>query len=378
MSTSRFDLGIASLSLGDCQYHSFPAKLAAASRAGFTSIEIFDLDWAAWLESYTEEHGLEPSSETSQRAAKSLCALVKSHGMRISCWQPLRAFEGWLNEDDRAAASNHAESILALLPALETDLLIVCTTTTGAPRTTGDLDRCAEDLAWLADKAAAMSPPVRIAYEGLSFGAHRRSWKDAWEVIRAADRPNLGICLDSFNSLAYEWADPYSTSGRREDIDVDGRLRDSMYDLVTTIPGHRIFIVQVADGQRMTPPMTPPEDPTIPPLRPWSRGHRLFPLETDRGAYLPVQTFARAAACTGYRGPWSLEVFNNSLHDPDEAVPYSHAQRGYHGLTALLHKISPQDSSLLTKVPSKCPTTVRSLTPDNNVSVVLSPATTCA
>ena len=37
-------LGIASLSLGSFEHHSLPAKLEAASRAGFSNIELFDLD----------------------------------------------------------------------------------------------------------------------------------------------------------------------------------------------------------------------------------------------------------------------------------------------------------------------------------------------
>jgi 4-hydroxyphenylpyruvate dioxygenase len=78
--------------------------------------------------------------------------------------------------------------------------------------------------------------------------------------------------------------------------------------------------------------MTPPTDPSVPRLRPWSRSHRLFPLERSLGAYLPVDRFSDAVIATGYSGPWSLEVFNDSLNDEGKLVPQQHAERGMKGL----------------------------------------------
>lgn len=82
----------------------------------------------------------------------------------------------------------------------------------------------------------------------------------------------------------------------------------------------------------MSPPLTAPADPSIPRIRPWSRSHRLFPLERALGAYLPVDRFSDAVVATGYAGPWSLEVFNDSLADARQEVPEEHAARGMKGL----------------------------------------------
>lgn len=253
------------------------------------------------------------------------------HDLGFSCWQPLRNFEGFVNDDEREASYAHARRVLSLLPTLGIDLILCCTTSTPAPQTTGDAATCARDLAWLADQAAALSPPVRVMYEGLSFAPHRRRWQDAWEVIQLANRPNLGICLDSFNTLALEWADPYSPTGVLSSK-VDDLLEANLAELVATVPGDKVYLYQVADGRRMTPPMTLPTDPTIPPIRPWSRGNRLFPCEAERGAYLPVDKFSDAVLKTGYKGTWSLEVFNDSLNVDDPDVPRHHAQRAYKGL----------------------------------------------
>lgn len=82
----------------------------------------------------------------------------------------------------------------------------------------------------------------------------------------------------------------------------------------------------------MNPPMTLDPDPTIPRIRPWSRGNRLFPCEKELGAYLPVDKFSDAVLATGYSGPWSLEVFNDSLSNKDAKVPQEHATRAIKGL----------------------------------------------
>ncbi|BGP20981.1 hypothetical protein JCM10213_000192 [Rhodosporidiobolus nylandii] len=328
-------LGIASLSLGSCSAgHTLRSKLAAAAAAGFTSLELFDLDWQDFRDAYARENGYavpaKEGDEGSKEAARELRRMADEVGVKWSCWQPLRNFEGFVDEQKRQEARDYAKGILDVLPLLGVDLLLCCTTSTAAPATTGDLSRCAADLAWLADEAASYTPPIRIMHEGLSFAAHRRSWQDAWEVLREADRPNLGLCLDSFNTLALEWADPYMEGGKQKDA--DERLEKNMQELVATVPGDKIYLYQVADGRLMAPPLTPPSDPSIPLIRPWSRSHRLFPLERSLGAYLPVERFSDAVVATGYTGPWSLEVFNDSLAEEGEGVPREHAKRGMEGL----------------------------------------------
>ncbi|KAK4047288.1 hypothetical protein OIO90_006249 [Microbotryomycetes sp. JL221] len=329
-------LGIASLSLGSFVHHSLPSKLEAASDAGFDSIELFDQDWWDFRDSYAVAHGLPKSQRdgdsTSRFAAAALGDLVRSFGLEISCWQPLRQFEGFTDENDIRDARLFAKGILEIMPLLGTSLLLCCTTSAPASRTSGSLEACARDLAWLADEAATYSPPIRVMYEGLSFGTHRRSWQDAWKVVEYVNRSNLGLCLDSFNTLALEWADPYSSTGRQS-TDVDEELQINLQDLVQRVPGDKIFFYQVADGRFMSPPLSPPEDPSVPRIRPWSRSSRLFPLEKDRGAYLPVDQFSDAVVKTGYSGPWSIEVFNDSLSSDDASVPTQHAQRAMRGLS---------------------------------------------
>lgn len=60
---------------------------------------------------------------------------------------------------------------------------------------------------------------------------------------------------------------------------------------------------------------------------------RVFPMEPE--GYLPVQEFTRALINMGYRGPWSLEVFNASLDGVEPDVVKSHGLRGIEGLRKL-------------------------------------------
>ena len=237
-------LGIATLSLGSCDAgHTLPDKLRAASQVGFHSVELFDNDWYLYRDQYAESRGYPlPAKEgdlASREAARELGTMAREVGIEFSCFQPLRSFEGYVDEKDRREAREHAQGILDVMGLLGTELLLVCSTTTPSPQTTGDLDTAVKDLTWLADLAATYSPPIRIMYEGLSFGAHRRRWQDVYEVVETANRPNLGLCLDSFNTLALEWADPYQPSGRLSD-DVDERLEKNMAELVRRVPGDKV------------------------------------------------------------------------------------------------------------------------------------------
>ncbi|KAI3489754.1 hypothetical protein L1887_46125 [Cichorium endivia] len=67
----------------------------------------------------------------------------------------------------------------------------------------------------------------------------------------------------------------------------------------------------------------------------WSRSSRLFPCEYDQGAFMPVPAFVDRVVKAGYKGPWSIEVFNDSLNDTSRDTTRSHATRARAGLDRL-------------------------------------------
>ncbi|KAL2826431.1 xylose isomerase-like protein [Aspergillus cavernicola] len=341
--------GIATLSLGNARYHTLEPRLQAAATAGFKYIDLFDECWA----SYLSEHGLpneDPWAPTDANlsVARKLGDLVQSLGMKISCTQPLRSIEGLLDPEERQAAFKKVTSRFPFMRAFKTDLVFMCANTRTDESVTTDLKTVARDLAELADLARTFSeedggPVLRIGYEALSW-ARRNTWSATWEVIRMANRGNVGLILDTFNILAVEFADPFNARGHgrvfdseREAMDV---LRGSMTALVNSVPGEKVFFFQVADAELVDPRFFRRDpDSSIPALLPWSRGHRLFPCETERGGYMPVGVVTAAVLATGYKGPLSLEVFNQSLNVSGKEVPGEHARRGMTGLRKLVEEV---------------------------------------
>lgn len=191
----------------------------------------------------------------------------------------------------------------------------------------------------------------------LSWGAHVNTWRQAWACVNFRPRSNLGLIVDAFNSLAREYADPYTPSGLQRSPSASSvYLKRHLADLRTTVPGNKIFLFQIADaglppaGTSLAIPPSP--ESGIPRLQQWSRNCRLFPLETSKGAYLPVTQYARAVLATGYTGDLSLEVFNASLHLPDADVPRQHAVRGFESLKRLSAALSPSEGKSRTLEPA--------------------------
>lgn len=342
--------GTATLSLGNYREHRLEPRLKAAAEAGYQWIDLFDECWAAYL----EEHDLpgdqlwEATPENLQIARK-LGDLVKSLGMHIACTQPLRNVEGIKDLAERRTTLNQVAKRFPFMRAFDTDLVFMCASTRTDNGVTSDLKTVARDLAELGDMAAAYAqadggPMLRVGYEGLSW-AVRNTWSASWEAVRFANRPNVGLIVDAFNILAVEFADPYNPAGHgriyptlEESLDV---LTGSLASLASTVPGDRIFFFQCGDAELMNPSsFLPPTDPEIPSLLPWSRSHRLYPLEESRGGYMPVELVAAAVLATGYRGPISLEVFNTSLNISGQSVPAEHATRGIEGLRELLETVT--------------------------------------
>ncbi|KAJ5825171.1 hypothetical protein N7474_002309 [Penicillium riverlandense] len=340
------EYGIATLSLGNWRSHRLEHRLAAAAKAGYQWIDLFDECWAAYL----EEHGLSGDrlwEETPEnlRVARTLGNLVKSMGMRIACTQPLRKIEGIKDPAERQNALNLVAKRFPFMRAFDTDLVFMCASIRTDKGVTSDLKTVAKDLAELGDMAAAYAKAdggnmLKIGYEGLSW-ATRNTWSASWEVVRFANRPNVGLIIDAFNILAVEFADPFNHAGHgriystlNESISI---LAGSLASLATTVPGDRIFFFQCGDAELMNPTtFHPPTDPETPLLLPWSRGHRLYPLEQAYGGYMPVELVAAAVLATGYKGPISLEVFNKSLDQPGDYVPADHAARGIDGIQKLI------------------------------------------
>ncbi|WFE90376.1 TIM barrel protein [Roseibium porphyridii] len=269
-------------------------KLKAISSAGFYGVEIFEQDFIA--------HDGTP---------RDVGNMVRDFGLEITLFQPFRDFE-CLPEPLRSKAFDRMERKFDVMQELGTDLVLICSSV--HPASLGGIDRAADDLRELGQRAAERG--LRVGYEALAWGRHVNDHRDAWEIVRRANHPNTGLILDSFHTLG----------------------RKLSPESIRSIPGDRIFFVQVADAPAIEMD-----------LLYWSRHFRNMPGEGD----LDVKHFMQAVAATGYDGPVSLEIFNDQFRGGN---PSTVALDGYRSLMALMddvRRVEPEASIDLPDLPER-------------------------
>lgn len=164
------------------------------------------------------------------------------------------------------------------------------------------------DLRELADMLA--KEKFRMAYENWCWSTHAPTWKDVWEMVKEVDRPNVGLCLDTFQTAGSEWADPTTPSGLMEDVpkdELDKRFKASMEELSKTVPPTKIYLLQISDAYKPAKPIERKEVDGLRPRGRWSHDFRPMPYD---GGYLPIEEVAKAVLKTGFRGYFSMEIFD--------------------------------------------------------------------
>lgn len=333
-SLAKIPLSLASCSIG-LPRHTLHQKLEAISRSGFRGIELSFPDLLSYarelkslgqLQSSASGEGdgdiAEDDYPTLCQAAAHIRDLCRSHDLTILVLQPFANYEGWTSPAAREAALARARGWAQIMRAAGTDMLQVGSTDTPAGKITADRHRLAADLAQLADLLRSVDPSLRLAYENWCWATHAPGWRDVWNIVRLADRDNIGLCLDTFQSAGGEWADPTTASGL---VEADGGApsesalaeawRASLRDLAREVPGDKIYFLQISDAYRMQPPLSDrlepeDEDQGLRPRGRWSHDYRPLPYD---GGYLPIADFTRAVLETGFRGWLSVEVFDGEF-----------------------------------------------------------------
>ncbi|KAI0390823.1 xylose isomerase-like protein [Xylariaceae sp. FL0594] len=323
-------LAITSMSLGRCYAgHSFVHKLDMAHAYGYKGIELFHED----LADFAQQLPLPNSPSTRERelgAARIVRKLCRERGISIVCLQPFMHYEGLLDRQEQARKLEKLQFWFQLARALGTDMIQIPSSFGPAEELSDDMDVIVRDLQKVADMGLQCNPPVRFVYEALCFGTRWNKWEQSWEIVQGVDRPNFGICLDTFNIAGRVYADPASPTGRTPDC--EEATKESIARLVRHIDVEKVFYVQVVDAERLSSPVVPGHeffDPSQSARMSWSRNCRLFYGERDRGAYLPIEDISRAIfQGLGYRGWVSMELFHRRMADADPGVPRELASRG--------------------------------------------------
>ena len=167
-------------------------------------------------------------------------------------------------------------------------------------------------------------------------------------MCKRVDRPNFGLCLDTFQIAgmrlficvsggctlrtdrpyaARAYADP--TSGDSKLPGAQERLADSLSALSKAISPEKIFYFQISDGSYrhgVDALKQTAEEQGIDPLYAWSNAWRPLPFQDEiegrsgvegYGGYLPVVEICEAVVKTGWKGPWSYEVGSIGLSRQD-------------------------------------------------------------
>lgn len=247
------DFGMDTLSLAG----PLAGKLAAMRAAGFKRVMLDAGDLAA------HPGGVEAAVRE-----------VRAGGLAVTGLRALHGFEG-LEGPAHGYKVDIARPLIELCAALGCRVLLAASSTD--PHASGDAAHIARDLAKLATMAVPFG--IRIAYEGVSWARHVASLTAAAEVVARVDCPNFGLALDSYHSFA------------------SGMPIEALEDL----DAERVFVVQLSDflwrGLRSNEERIDTAE-----------HFRVFPGQGAHGEALQrlVVTLDRL----GYRGPYSLAVFN--------------------------------------------------------------------
>jgi 4-hydroxyphenylpyruvate dioxygenase len=206
-------------------------------------------------------------------------------GLTIDLFQPFRDFEG-VGPKQFQRNLERAERKFELMQELGAPLLLVCSN--AQPDVSGDVDLIAEQLYELAQRAAKHR--LRIGFEALAWGTKTNRFAQAYEAVRRANHPHLGLILDSFHTLA---------------------LRDDP-EPIAQLPGDKIFFVQLADAPWVNTDVLS-----------FSRHYRCFPGQGE----FALPTFLGAVLDSGYGGPLSLEIFNDEFRAAPSRPTASDAKR---------------------------------------------------
>ena len=244
-----------------CLSGTLDEKLAAAARAGFDGVELFEADLV--------NSPLDPDD---------VRGLADELGLTIDLYQPFRDFEA-VPAATFERNLRRAEAKFDVMEQLGVETMLVCSNVSA--EAIDDDDLAAEQLHALAARAADRGR--RIAYEALAWGRHVNEYDHAWRIVEAADHAALGTCLDSFHILS-----------RGTDLGAIAGI-------------DKVFYLQLADAPHLSMDVLQ-----------WSRHYRCFP---GQGAFDLAGFLARVLA-TGYPGPLSLEVFNDVFRqaDPDRTA----------------------------------------------------------
>lgn len=129
------------------------------------------------------------------KVAREVKTQLDDLGLKVLCLQPFSQFEGYKDQEKRENRFKKAKVWMDIIKVFGEDGMLQVGSTDDKS-STSDRSVIVDDLQELADMAAKRN--IRIGYEMWCWAAYNDTWKDIWEICKAVDRPNFGLCLDTF------------------------------------------------------------------------------------------------------------------------------------------------------------------------------------
>ncbi|EIN12948.1 xylose isomerase-like protein [Punctularia strigosozonata HHB-11173 SS5] len=315
-------LAYATASAGMHPSHTLALKLRVIADAGFNSVEIAFPDLEAFAQSEYPDYGSADRGgkgdvDTLLKAANRVRDLCRSMRLSVLTLMPFSQFEGYPDPSKHAESLSRARTWLQVAQTLGAEMLQVGSS--NDPESSPDRDVIVKDFRDLAEEAAKVNVKMCVeAYEMWAWGVHNNTWQDVLAICAAVDRPNFGVCFDTFQICARAYADP-TAPNRQISSMAPLQLASSLKDLVAALEADggrmrdKVFYFQISDGSLNVSPqdlVKSAKEQGLPPLYAWSNSWRPIPYQdaTSYGGYLPVVDVVEAVLRSGWRGPMSYEV----------------------------------------------------------------------
>jgi len=260
-------------------------RLAAAARARFTGMSVWERDYAA-----ARHDGWSDAD---------LRAQLADHGLAVAELDPA----WWWTPGDVDVAALVAIDNMEVFRYGEAEMFAIADALGARSINAADVlggrwgvDDAAEAFAGLCDRAGEHGLLVHLEFLPWSRIADLTT---AWEVVRRAERPNGGVALDSWH---------WFRSGTPSDVAT-----------VRTIPGNKVLAIQLDDAPAELEPN----------LMSATLHERLLPGD---GA-IDLTTLLGALREIGSTAPIGVEVFSDTLH---ALGPFDAAQRAADAARAVL------------------------------------------
>lgn len=189
----------------------FRERIAAAQAGGFTHMSVFPIDYRSWT-----AQGLKPAEM--RRAMRDAGIKILAIDPFVQ-WTPRFAIPGDYPAENRGFIDFGEEQIFRIAGELEAEALN-CVEGLGQPHEQAAL---VDAFGAVADRAATRGLRVTLEFMPISSIPDLAA---GWPIVAQANRPNAGLCFDTWH---YYRSTPNDA-------------------LLATIPGAKIFEVQLADA----------------------------------------------------------------------------------------------------------------------------------